>query len=159
MTKHVGGSTVTFMSYPQPVALFERHTELMASADLEGLRRLYTSSAYYYDPLGGKLIGSEQIAPYLVSIGDYFDALSVVVTQAWTFNERAAIEWQETTTRDGEEQLQRGVCMLVARDGMIAEHRDYFALGRADWAEDIRHHLVLPASAEHSDTSGYDAGL
>src|SRR5262245_28128583 len=118
------------MPTPEPVALFERHCVLMADGDVESLKGLYTSSAYYYDPLGGKLIGADQIAPYLASIGEYFDTLTVEVTNAWTCNERAAVEWLQTTTRDGVERKMRGVALLTDRDGKLDEHRDYFTLGR-----------------------------
>jgi hypothetical protein len=134
------------MPAPEPVALFERHCVLMANSDLEPLKDLYTPTAFYYDPLSGKLTGAGQIAPYLASIGEYFDTFTVEINNAWTCNDRAAIEWLQITTRGGVEARMRGVAVITDRDGAIDEHRDFFTLGRPDAAEEIRRHLVLPSA-------------
>jgi ketosteroid isomerase-like protein len=137
------------MTSSDPVEMFVLHVRLMAAADVDGLKAMYADDAYYYDPLSGKLIGSEQIAPYLASIGDYFDSLEAVPVNVWRDEaaNSAAVEWHQTTTRQGVERLQRGIALVTGRDGLVVEHRDYFSLGRPDYAEEIRSHLVVPAPA------------
>jgi hypothetical protein len=137
--------SVAPMTTSDPVELFMLHVRLMADASIEQLEAMYTDDAYYYDPLSGKLIGSAQIAPYLASIGDYFDSLDAVPVNVWRGENNAAVEWHQTTTRQGVKALQRGIALVTARDGMLSEHRDYFSLGRPDHAEEIRSHLVIPA--------------
>lgn len=129
---------------PHAAELFERHCVLMAAADEAQLHELYHDDAFYYDPLSGKLEGSREIAPYLASIGRCFDSLTVVVQNSWTFNEHAVVEWIQTQSRGGETGKQRGTCILLSRDGALAEHRDYFTLGRPPAAEALRAELVLP---------------
>jgi ketosteroid isomerase-like protein len=127
-----------------PVELFIRHVDMMAAADVDGLNGLYTEAAFYYDPLSGKLTGAAQIAPYLASIGEYFDSLTVDVDNAWAFNDHAAIEWIQRTWRDGKETTMRGMALIGALEGKIAEHRDFFTLGRPDPIEQLRRHMSLP---------------
>lgn len=134
------------MTSSDPVELFVLHVRLMAEANYEGLQAMYSDDCLYYDPLSGKLSGSDQIAAYLASIGDYFDSLEAVPVNVWRDEDAssAAVEWHQTTRRNGVEMLQRGIALVTARNGQVCEHRDYFTLGRPAGAEEIRSHLVVP---------------
>jgi hypothetical protein len=125
---------------------FIAHLDLARTRDREGLRAIYHDDVSYYDPIGGKLAGGDVVVDYLISLCSRFDVLELDVVNIWVHNEQSIVEWLQRSERDDVQKVQRGMTVLATAEGRLIEHRDFFTLGRPEWAGELRSLLVLPAA-------------
>lgn len=128
--------------------LFIDHLDLARTRNVEGLTAIYHPEVDYFDPIGGRVTTRDALVPYLISLCSLYDVLEVEVRNVWIHNERAAIEWRQTAIRDGHAAFNRGMTIAGARDGRLFEHRDFFTLGRPEWAERLRAETARPPGSE-----------
>jgi ketosteroid isomerase-like protein len=123
------------------VAAIVHYFEHLAPADLDRMHTLYTEGARFKDPFNA-VAGPEAIAEVFAHMFKSLEAPRFEVQEVVHQGSRLFLSWDFVFTmrrwRAGEQRIHGGSLLLLAADGRIDVHRDYW-----DAAEELYEKLPL----------------
>lgn len=128
--------------HPDPqVARIVDFFEALAPADLQRIPAFYTPDAFFKDPFN-EVRGSAAVTAVFAHMFEALDAPRFVVHEAVLQGDRCFLAWdfrfRMRRFRRDEQCIRGGSLLLLAADGRIASHRDYW-----DAAEELYEKLPL----------------
>lgn len=128
--------------HPDPqVARIVDFFEALAPADLQRIPAFYTPDAFFKDPFN-EVRGSAAVTAVFAHMFEALEAPRFVVHEAVLQGDRCFLAWdfrfRMRRFRRDEQCIRGGSLLLLAADGRIASHRDYW-----DAAEELYEKLPL----------------
>ncbi|SES63778.1 nuclear transport factor 2 family protein [Thalassotalea agarivorans] len=119
-------------NHPQWLARFIEVYQQLSVDNIDTIASLYDDNVTFQDPMH-LLQGKEALMQYFHRIYTHVSECRFDITQVISSEDNAAIYWQMTYRHSklngGQQIIVEGHSMLSAKDGLIAQHRDYVDLG------------------------------